>query len=609
MTKEDILKLDSKKHVKIWLLYKLGMSRKDIASALGTNPGHVGNEIKAYEKNEDKRKAAASLQNSDIKSNKQNTNENKEKNTIEETISYLSRGFETAKEKYSVGELKDKTLQLTYDFAKQKNKWFSGAESLPPPAPGGGNENSLYYNEKTGEIYKSNNLFNHQFNILSYLKYLLLHNELFKSAKYRLVGFTGLDNGYDKNKNSVPYIEPVVAQKYFLGKHADVSEIENHMTSLGFEKISDDTYKKGMYIVSDLKPRNVIKAKDGEIYVIDNIITEEKSKQTIIKKESESDLYKTIRKEAIASEKENPEVDEDGLCAGMCAVISGDLKDRLYKNHKIESEWIDVGNSNLKSIYESDHSALLIADKGLIVDTQVWQFTDHDGPKEPLTKRKIVFTLEEYSDLGFYWGVVKMGDGGVLVGKKHGSGGIKAVIEGTSPIELQSGEVIINAKAAKEHCEELSEINQSAGNGVAFDCNNKAIDGIQGPMSGKGTRIAEGIEVEKEHEDLYEELSNRLEAEGHKMPMTKHEFFRMIAIAHIKERPDYYELLKNYVEAENIPEKPWFKYSKEEIIKTRDRIEMNEAMGRESCCCDKQLIKDLARHTYVTHKQLLKNLK
>ncbi|MEK6883969.1 MAG: helix-turn-helix domain-containing protein, partial [Nanoarchaeota archaeon] len=61
MTKDEILKLDSKKHVKIWLLHKLGMSRKEIAEALGTNSGHVGNEIKAYEKDGLKQAAAEKL--------------------------------------------------------------------------------------------------------------------------------------------------------------------------------------------------------------------------------------------------------------------------------------------------------------------------------------------------------------------------------------------------------------------------------------------------------------------------------------------------------------------------------------------------------------------
>lgn len=57
--------------------------------------------------------------------------------------------------------------------------------------------------------------------------------------------------------------------------------------------------------------------------------------------------------------------------------------------------------------------------------------------------------------------------GGVLLGKPHSQGGIKAVVtDDARPVELEGGEVIINKHAAKKHWKELSRINQSAGNGV-----------------------------------------------------------------------------------------------------------------------------------------------
>lgn len=65
--------------------------------------------------------------------------------------------------------------------------------------------------------------------------------------------------------------------------------------------------------------------------------------------------------------------------------------------------------------------------------------------------------------------------GGNLKGKPHydengnPAGGIKAVVtdgQAKRPVELEKGEVIINAEAAKKHWKTLSEINQSAGNGV-----------------------------------------------------------------------------------------------------------------------------------------------
>ena len=60
--------------------------------------------------------------------------------------------------------------------------------------------------------------------------------------------------------------------------------------------------------------------------------------------------------------------------------------------------------------------------------------------------------------------------GGWLKGKRHSAGGMKAVVVNTgTPIEVEGGEIIITRKAAKEHCEELSKINQSGG-GVAIPC-------------------------------------------------------------------------------------------------------------------------------------------
>ena len=67
--------------------------------------------------------------------------------------------------------------------------------------------------------------------------------------------------------------------------------------------------------------------------------------------------------------------------------------------------------------------------------------------------------------------------GGNLVGKPHKNksgqdvGGIKAVVTdaGNKPVELEGGEVIINKEASKKHWKLLSQINQSAGNGVPIE--------------------------------------------------------------------------------------------------------------------------------------------
>lgn len=54
--------------------------------------------------------------------------------------------------------------------------------------------------------------------------------------------------------------------------------------------------------------------------------------------------------------------------------------------------------------------------------------------------------------------------GGLFVGKSHDEGGIPAIVVDTGqPIEVESGEAIINKKATAKHWKELSKINQSTG--------------------------------------------------------------------------------------------------------------------------------------------------
>lgn len=55
--------------------------------------------------------------------------------------------------------------------------------------------------------------------------------------------------------------------------------------------------------------------------------------------------------------------------------------------------------------------------------------------------------------------------GGLLGGKRHVEGGVKAIIvdDSNRPVELESGEAIIKREAVQKHWELLSKINQEAG--------------------------------------------------------------------------------------------------------------------------------------------------
>lgn len=61
-------------------------------------------------------------------------------------------------------------------------------------------------------------------------------------------------------------------------------------------------------------------------------------------------------------------------------------------------------------------------------------------------------------------------------------------------------------------------------------------------------QLEKGIEIEKEHTDVYELMKDFLKKHDLKMPLTQEEFFEMVAKSHIKERKDYYDKLIKYVE-------------------------------------------------------------
>lgn len=69
-----------------------------------------------------------------------------------------------------------------------------------------------------------------------------------------------------------------MAQRYIEKAHpAEISDIQNYMTSLGFTQIDEWTYKADKIIISDLKPKNVLQDSDGDLYVIDAEIKSEKN--------------------------------------------------------------------------------------------------------------------------------------------------------------------------------------------------------------------------------------------------------------------------------------------------------------------------------------------
>lgn len=129
--------------------------------------------------------------------------------------------------------------------------------------------------------------------------------------------------------------------------------------------------------------------------------------------------------------------------------------------------------------------------------------------------------------------------GGLFVGKSHDDGGIPAIVVDTGqPIEVEGGEVIINKEASKKYWKELSEINQSAGNGVAIPPPMEFSKDVSAYKTGGKITISairQGTEMEMEHAQTIQAFK--------KDGLSVKEVARKIAKDHLKENPNYYKIL------------------------------------------------------------------
>ena len=148
--------------------------------------------------------------------------------------------------------------RVAEQYAKSAGMWIPMDDDLGIPGPSG-NENDTYVSNDI--IYKVNNLLNTG-SILRLLSRLMWHNNLFYDTAYSLYGFTGFDGRT---------VMPVLQQRLVKNAlPATAIEIETYMAAIGFEKLNNEgRFSNGDYEVWDLVPRNVLKDKDGDIFIID----------------------------------------------------------------------------------------------------------------------------------------------------------------------------------------------------------------------------------------------------------------------------------------------------------------------------------------------------
>ena len=145
-------------------------------------------------------------------------------------------------------------------YAKENGMWLPLSDVFDLGVPGpSGNENDTYVSNDI--IYKVNNLLNTG-SILRLLDRVMLHNNLFYDTAYTFHAFTGFEGRT---------IMPVLQQRLVKDSvPATAIEIETYMAAIGFTKQNDEgKFANNEFIVWDLVSRNVLRDKDGDIYVID----------------------------------------------------------------------------------------------------------------------------------------------------------------------------------------------------------------------------------------------------------------------------------------------------------------------------------------------------
>ena len=154
----------------------------------------------------------------------------------------------------------DVEQRVAEQYAKENGLWIPIDKVFDLGTPGpSGNENDTYVKEDI--IYKVNNLLNCG-SILRLFDKMLWHNDLFYDTAYSFYAFTGFDGRT---------VMPVFQQRLVKDAQPATSiEIETFMAALGFTKRNNEgRFVNNMYEVWDLVPRNVLKDKDGDMYVVD----------------------------------------------------------------------------------------------------------------------------------------------------------------------------------------------------------------------------------------------------------------------------------------------------------------------------------------------------
>ena len=126
-----------------------------------------------------------------------------------------------------------------------------------------GNESENWIDPTTNLVYKMNNLMHVGGELLKLLDRVELYNQLFPHLALEFVGLHVMSESNAYPVFTQPFVDNV--------RFATPTEILSYMQSRGFEpQDKDGVFSDGKYILSDIRPKNVLASDDGlAIFVID----------------------------------------------------------------------------------------------------------------------------------------------------------------------------------------------------------------------------------------------------------------------------------------------------------------------------------------------------
>ena len=125
-----------------------------------------------------------------------------------------------------------------------------------------GNEFENWIDPALNVVYKMNTLMHVGGDLLKLLDRIDYFNDLFPETALRFVGLQVMSSSN---------VYPVFAQSFISNtRFATEHEIQEYMQSMGFTQMNEEGYfENERFVLSDIKPKNVLRSEDGTIFVID----------------------------------------------------------------------------------------------------------------------------------------------------------------------------------------------------------------------------------------------------------------------------------------------------------------------------------------------------